>query len=750
MIFFYTPKVPDNINKKWKLELCFSMTTRKGGMKMKRTGLMVCIIIFTAFISSASRAGSIEYITEDFCTGWEWAPWGATPNNISCEPGAGPNGNTALKIRRYPDHSKNRFSIPLIGKKIELTAIVKVPQDSVFILRLGEAPEDPEDFWSGSRANLFTTVGSRWGYQGSPSRFSDIPNTGDWTHIRMVINYNPPESTWNGWINGEPLNFPGSVGTELPITGKPLGGGIGQLAIELHNYASHAWVSDLKISVLEEYDLKCELKASLPEEMVHQNTVAVNGKVYAISKDAATNNISLMFVYDPIADVWTKKPTPPTNDRYGMASAVYHDDIYLIGGVEHGSPLGTVSIYNVKDDEWRSGPSMPYASALTTASIVNDQIYVIGGTSPVFGSSAGSDLVQIYDLKSGIWTVGKENMPTKRQAAAATVIGNKIYVMGGYVCSSSGCTKYDNLEVYDTTEKRWLVETDPMPMLRPTYYPMAVTMNNKIYAFGGSSLSGMLDTVQVYNPQINTWQDDTAMPLPGTAFSDSSDSIIDGTIYVVGLMETNGEYTGVAACYEANKPPVAQCQDVTAEADEQCTACASIDDGSYDPDGHSITIIEDPGCDYPLGETSVDLTITDELLASDTCSATITVLDTSPPNIIMDVPETITPPDAPVSFTATVEDNCGATVAISGYDCYKFTKKGKRIDKTESCVVSTKSGTVTIVDSGGVGTFIEWTITATDTSGNSTTETKKIEVVNPGKRKGKGEEPPENPASDPV
>jgi len=69
---------------------------------------------------------------------------------------------------------------------------------------------------------------------------------------------------------------------------------------------------------------------------------------------------------------------------------------------------------------------------------------------------------------------------------------------------------------------------------------------------------------------------------------------------------------------------------------------------------------------------------------------------------------------------------------ITGVDCFKFTKKGKRIDKTESCVVSVNNDTVTISDSGGVGDHITWTVTA----GNYN-DTCEVVVVNPGKGRGK-------------
>jgi hypothetical protein len=137
---------------------------------------------------------------------------------------------------------------------------------------------------------------------------------------------------------------------------------------------------------------------------------------------------------------------------------------------------------------------------------------------------------------------------------------------------------------------------------------------------------------------------------------------------------------------------------------------------------------------------SSNYTLTREWTATDACGNTstatqgITVQDTTPPVISCNAPTTITPPDAPILFTATATDNCdGApSVEITEYDCFDFTKKGKRIDKTESCVVSVAGDTITILDSGGVGDNIAWTVLATDSCGNYTEVICEVEVVNPG------------------
>ena len=124
----------------------------------------------------------------------------------------------------------------------------------------------------------------------------------------------------------------------------------------------------------------------------------------------------------------------------------------------------------------------------------------------------------------------------------------------------------------------------------------------------------------------------------------------------------------------SNQPPEARCQDVVVEADAVCqgTATASdVDDGSSDPDGDPITFDLSPAGPYPLGETMVTLTVTDDGDLSDSCEAKITVIDVTPPVItcpadaVLECPADTSPA---VTGTATAVDNCTAEPAIGFAD----------------------------------------------------------------------------------
>lgn len=141
-----------------------------------------------------------------------------------------------------------------------------------------------------------------------------------------------------------------------------------------------------------------------------------------------------------------------------------------------------------------------------------------------------------------------------------------------------------------------------------------------------------------------------------------------GTVHDVCLRvdDTFGEYAISCTTVEVVEalPPEAVCQNVTLEADASCVACGTIDNGSSDPDGPPWEITLEPECPYSLGETPVTLTITDPNGFTDSCGATVTVVDNSapqiecPPDITLECP-TDTGPDA--TGFAVVNDNCGVS-----------------------------------------------------------------------------------------
>lgn len=93
----------------------------------------------------------------------------------------------------------------------------------------------------------------------------------------------------------------------------------------------------------------------------------------------------------------------------------------------------------------------------------------------------------------------------------------------------------------------------------------------------------------------------------------------------VGCQYTLSVSGACFTCAPVNLPPVALCQNVTVPVGPGCVANASIDNGSFDPEGGPLTITQSPAGPYPIGTTTVLLTVVDNKGATAQCSATVTV-----------------------------------------------------------------------------------------------------------------------------
>jgi hypothetical protein len=131
------------------------------------------------------------------------------------------------------------------------------------------------------------------------------------------------------------------------------------------------------------------------------------------------------------------------------------------------------------------------------------------------------------------------------------------------------------------------------------------------------------------------------------------------------------------------------------------------------------------------GSASVTFVATDECGNSTSTTATFTIVDTTAPVLSSNVRD-ILPSEAPISFTVTAQDICGtATATITSVKAQAINGSGTLVDKSGSAVVQISGGKVTIVNSGGVGTFFTINATAVDACGNTSSASYVVHVLRP-------------------
>ena len=108
------------------------------------------------------------------------------------------------------------------------------------------------------------------------------------------------------------------------------------------------------------------------------------------------------------------------------------------------------------------------------------------------------------------------------------------------------------------------------------------------------------------------------------------------------IIDTNGNTSSCTTIvtitdplFACNELPIALCQALVVSANENCQGEATaqdFDNGSFDPDNMPFTLTVSPQGPYPLGTTTVVLTINDGEY-TDSCTTTITVVDTTAPSL---------------------------------------------------------------------------------------------------------------------
>jgi len=186
-----------------------------------------------------------------------------------------------------------------------------------------------------------------------------------------------------------------------------------------------------------------------------------------------------------------------------------------------------------------------------------------------------------------------------------------------------------------------------------------------------------------------------------------------------------------------NQAPNAICQDVTVSAGPDCTANASIDNGSFDSDsGDTITLSQSPAGPYPLGTTSVTLTVTDNHGASSQCTANITVVDDTPPATtnVSASPSSLWPPNhkmVAVTINYTDADNCGPVTCSLTVSSNEPVNGGGDGNTSPDWEVIDAHHVRLRAERAGTGSGRVYTITITCTDGAANTTSRSVTVTVP-------------------
>jgi N-acetylneuraminic acid mutarotase len=202
---------------------------------------------------------------------------------------------------------------------------------------------------------------------------------------------------------------------------------------------------------------------------------------------------------------WTSLMTL-TSARQEVAAAALHGQVWVIGGFgDSADPVGIAESYDPKSNEWQLRPSLPIPVHHAAAAVVGDRLFVIGGYTGGRIRWAPLDTIYEWNAAGSTWIM-RSPMPTARGALAVAVLNGRIHAIGG---AADGVTNAH--EVYDPAINRWS-RANPMPTARD--HLAAVAFQGRVWALGGrtSFMGEQYANVEIYDPATDSWRNGTPLP----------------------------------------------------------------------------------------------------------------------------------------------------------------------------------------------------------------------------------------------
>ncbi len=208
---------------------------------------------------------------------------------------------------------------------------------------------------------------------------------------------------------------------------------IGNIIYVLGGYASNFMLAD-DMYVYNPADDTWTIEGLMPRPVGITACSPYNGKIYLFGgNDQMFNNQNYTQVYDPFTQQWELKTPIPTLRR-GSVSLVINNLIYVIGGrvddPDYAVNTGANEAYSPATDTWTTLASMPTPQGAIAGAVKDGKIYIFGGQYSNANSEGVFSNSWEYDPQTDTWREIIE-MRTARHSMGAVMIDDIIYVIGG-------------------------------------------------------------------------------------------------------------------------------------------------------------------------------------------------------------------------------------------------------------------------------------------------------------------------------
>jgi len=208
----------------------------------------------------------------------------------------------------------------------------------------------------------------------------------------------------------------------------------GAAAVAVHQgriYVAGGYHDGVTVRWFDMYDPATDRWASLPdlpEPRDHTSSAVVGGRLYVIGgRTFGVGRRSENDAFDFATNTWITGLAPLPTLRAGTATALFGDEIVVVGGEGPGVTFSEAEAYDTVTNSWRALAPMPTARHGIQAAMWNGSAFIAdGGLLP--GGRSPTDIQQVLSLRPG----GSARPDARIRLASQTwLLGNDVYNSSG-------------------------------------------------------------------------------------------------------------------------------------------------------------------------------------------------------------------------------------------------------------------------------------------------------------------------------
>jgi actin-binding protein IPP len=135
-------------------------------------------------------------------------------------------------------------------------------------------------------------------------------------------------------------------------------------------------------------------------------------------------NLQDLMSYNPFSGEWKKLPSMSVA-RFQMGVAVLDDYLYVVGGTNRQQVLNSVERYSFKTNKWSTVPPMSVERSGPAVAAMDGLLYVIGGAqthaTPFYRAQCTISSVECFDPMTNSWADCPPLSETRAEAGAVVI-----------------------------------------------------------------------------------------------------------------------------------------------------------------------------------------------------------------------------------------------------------------------------------------------------------------------------------------